>query len=54
MKFKDADLIGIPARVVISSRSLENGGVEVKSRTSKDSEIVSETDVLESVRKILG
>jgi len=54
VKFKDADLIGIPARVVISSRSLENGGVEVKSRTSKDSEIVSETDVLESVRKILG
>lgn len=54
VKFKDADLIGIPARVVISARSLENGGVEVKSRMSKDSEIVSESAVLESVKRILG
>jgi len=52
VKFKDADLLGIPARVVISTRSLENGGVEVKSRTSKDSEIVSESDVLESVKSL--
>jgi prolyl-tRNA synthetase len=54
VKFKDADLIGIPARVVISARSLENGGVEVKSRMSKDSEIVPEGDVLESIKRILG
>ena len=52
VKFKDADLLGIPARVVISTRSLENGGVEVKSRTSKDSEIVYESDVLESVKSL--
>jgi len=54
VKFKDADLIGVPVRVVISSRSLENGGVEVKSRTSKDSEIISESDVLAIVQKVLG
>ncbi len=53
VKFKDADLIGIPVRIVISSRSLENGGVEVKARTSKDSEIVAESDVLTSVKKLL-
>jgi len=52
VKFKDADLLGIPARVVISTRSLENGGVEVKSRTSKDSEIVAVSDVLESVKSL--
>ena len=52
VKFKDADLLGIPARVVISKRSLENGGVEVKSRTSKDSEIVYESDILESVKSL--
>ena len=52
VKFKDADLLGIPARVVISSRSLENGGVEVKSRISKDSEIVAESDVLASVKAL--
>lgn len=52
VKFKDADLLGIPARVVISTRSLESGGVEVKSRTSKDSEIVAVSDVLESVKSL--
>jgi prolyl-tRNA synthetase len=54
VKFKDADLLGIPARVVISSRSLENGGVEVKARSSKDSEIVAEGDMLDAVKKLLG
>ncbi|MBN4064780.1 proline--tRNA ligase [Dehalococcoides mccartyi] len=54
VKFKDADLLGIPARVVISSRSLQNGGVEVKGRTSKDSEIVSESLVVESVGSLLN
>ncbi|MCI0881888.1 MAG: proline--tRNA ligase, partial [Chloroflexi bacterium] len=53
VKFKDADLMGIPARVVISARSLGNGGVEVKARAEKDSEIVAETDVAEAVRKLL-
>ena len=53
VKFKDADLMGIPARVVISARSLGNGGVEVKARAEKDSEIVAETDVIQAVRKLL-
>jgi prolyl-tRNA synthetase len=36
----DADLIGIPKRIVISSKSLEAGGAEVKMRTESDSKIV--------------
>lgn len=40
-KFADADLIGIPWRVVVSARSLENGGLEVKRRDSQDSEVIS-------------
>ncbi|MDA1279201.1 MAG: proline--tRNA ligase [Chloroflexi bacterium] len=54
VKFKDADLMGIPARVVISSRSIENGGVEVKARAEKESVVVAETDTLEAVRKVLS
>lgn len=54
VKFKDADLLGIPSRVVISSRSLQNGGVEVKARTCKDSAIVAEGDAIDAVKKILG
>jgi len=40
-KFADADLIGIPTRLVISKRSLENGGIESKKRNQDKSEIIS-------------
>ena len=44
-KFADADLLGMPWRVVISKRSLEAGGVEVKKRNEKDGRIVALADV---------
>jgi len=40
VKFNDADLIGVPIRLTISKRSLENGGVEYKLRREDDREIV--------------
>lgn len=40
-KFADSDLIGIPLRVVLSARSLENGGVECKKRAAGEAEILS-------------
>lgn len=40
-KFADADLIGIPIRLVISKRSLEKGGIEFKNRNEDTSEIIS-------------
>lgn len=40
-KFADADLIGIPYRVVVSKRSLADGGFEVKKRTETNGKIVS-------------
>jgi prolyl-tRNA synthetase len=39
-KFADADLIGIPVRLVVSQRSLSQGGIELKYRQSKDFKIV--------------
>ncbi|MEJ2745653.1 MAG: proline--tRNA ligase, partial [bacterium] len=36
IKFKDADLVGIPLRVVIGSKGLAQGKVELKRRGSKD------------------
>ena len=39
-KFADADLIGIPWRMVVSEKSLAGGGVEVKRRNKQKSEIV--------------
>lgn len=32
VKFKDCDLLGVPLRVTIGKKSLENGGVELKQR----------------------
>ncbi len=40
VKFNDADLLGIPLRVTISARSLSNGGIEIKSRSSENSQII--------------
>ncbi len=50
VKFKDADLIGLPLRVTVSERSLKNGGAELKRRLSKDSVVVSLEEVAEKVR----
>lgn len=47
-KFADADLIGIPMRVVISDKSLLSGGVEIKERKGEKGEIVSVESFLKS------
>ena len=39
-KFKDADLMGMPARVVVSEKTLEKGGAEVKKRAENGTKIV--------------
>lgn len=39
-KLKDADLIGCPWQVVVSRRSLEKGGLELKNRQSQLTEII--------------
>jgi len=39
-KFADSDLIGIPYRVVVSKRSLADGGFEIKKRTEPNGKIV--------------
>ena len=36
VKFKDADLIGIPLRITIGAKGLKDGIIELKARTSKD------------------
>jgi prolyl-tRNA synthetase len=40
-KFADADLLGIPHRLVVSERSLKEGKVEHKSRTSSKAKLLS-------------
>jgi prolyl-tRNA synthetase len=40
VKFNDADLLGIPIRVIISPRTMETNSIEVKRRSEKESELV--------------
>ncbi|MCA8996903.1 MAG: proline--tRNA ligase, partial [Planctomycetaceae bacterium] len=52
-KFKDADLIGIPLRVVIGGKGLKEGVAEVKRRTEADPTLVPLAEVVENVRQIV-
>jgi prolyl-tRNA synthetase len=48
-KFADSDLIGIPTRILVSDKTLENDSVEIKSRNSDDTKIVKIKDLAESL-----
>jgi prolyl-tRNA synthetase len=45
-KFADADLMGIPYRVVISVKTVAASSYEVKRRTSADTELVNQTQLI--------
>ena len=53
IKFNDADLLGIPLRITISPRTLENDSVELKWRTEKKAQIVALADIIEQVKDIV-
>jgi len=46
VKFADMELIGIPHRLVVSDRGLENGQVEYKKRGEEDSQDIPVEDVM--------
>ena len=46
VKFKDADLIGIPYRVTVGSKALSEGKMEIKERRSGDVSILMISDVV--------
>ncbi len=50
VKFNDADLIGLPLRLTVSDRSLQQGGVEFKLRTAKERTIVPRAETVAKVK----
>ncbi len=50
-KFKDADLTGMPVRLTLTTRSLDNGGVEIKDRQTGESSAVPVEEVVDTVRE---
>ena len=53
VKFKDADLIGIPFRVTIGEKSLENGKVELKVRNSKESTYIKVEEMVNVLKNMV-
>ncbi|MCS6910374.1 MAG: His/Gly/Thr/Pro-type tRNA ligase C-terminal domain-containing protein, partial [Anaerolineales bacterium] len=51
VKFKDADIIGLPLRVTVSERALKAGGAELKRRAEKTSTVVSLDALVARVRE---
>ena len=54
VKFKDADLIGFPVRVVISPRSLESGEIEIKARRGDDVQMAPIDTACDAIRELLA
>ena len=52
-KFADADLMGLPYRVVVSSKSLEAGGFELKARAADEPKIIPEAELVSLLTKDL-
>ena len=53
-KFADADLFGIPLRIMAGRTTKESGDLEVRTRASKDAEVVGAGEVVARVRAMLG
>ncbi len=53
VKFNDADLIGLPVRIVIGDKSLKEDKVELKARSGGETELVDIDQVVPAVQKLL-
>ena len=51
VKFKDADLLGMPLRIVVGTKGLKDGTVELKDRRTKKMEKVPVDQLVAAVRE---
>jgi prolyl-tRNA synthetase len=51
--FADHELMGIPLRVVVGARSLENGEVEFRARNAKDNEMIPLENIVSHIKSLL-
>jgi prolyl-tRNA synthetase len=53
VKFKDADLIGIPLRIVVGKKNLAQGNVELKSRKTGENKLYSLEEIVKQVKEMI-
>ncbi|MDI6840832.1 MAG: proline--tRNA ligase [bacterium] len=54
VKFKDADLIGIPLQIIVGEKLIKNGEVEIKSRDRKIHRSIKKEKVVEETLQVLN
>ena len=54
VKFKDADLLGMPVRVTVGTKALARGKVEVKRRGDSTAQEVELGEVANTVDRLIG
>jgi prolyl-tRNA synthetase len=50
-KFIDADLVGVPWRLVVSEKTLLNRKVEIKERSEKKTELLTLEQIIKKIRR---
>ena len=53
VKFKDADLVGIPIRVTIGAKGLQKGNVEVRKRLSGETADVALANAAQKIQSLV-
>jgi prolyl-tRNA synthetase len=53
VKFKDADLIGIPLRVTLGEKNLKKGWVEIKKRKTGEISLVKKEETLSKIKEMI-
>jgi prolyl-tRNA synthetase len=54
VKFKDADLIGIPLRVTLGEKNLKKGLVEIKKRRTGEIGLVKREEALSKIKEMIN
>ena len=50
-KFADAELLGMPVRLVVSEKTMQEGGIEMRSRRDGATTLIPDSDVVERLKK---
>ena len=51
--FADADLLGVPVRVIVSPKNLDSGCVELMTRDKRVNEKVPAGEILPAIQKLI-
>ncbi len=54
VKFNDADLLGVPVRIVVGARSLERGEIELSRRADREKVMVPKAEAVAKALAMLG